>query len=178
MTDAAPAGHVFLVGFMGAGKSTVGALLAQILGRPFVDLDMEIERKVGRPVAQVFAEDGEEAFRELESQALARLADSVPSVVACGGGIVLRDGNRRRMKDLGVVVFLEVSAGVALARIGDVEGRPLLAQGGPSTASTLLQARTGIYHAVADVTVDTDACEPYELAEQIAEALASRAGSQ
>ncbi len=168
MTDASPDGHVFLVGFMGAGKSTVGALLAGLLGRDVVDLDAEIERTVGRPVAQIFAEEGEERFRGLESEALRRLAELPPAVVACGGGIVLRDENRRLMKALGTVVYLEVSAGEALARIGNVEGRPLLAEGGVSAASTLLQARVGLYRAVADFTLDTDACTPTELAREIA----------
>ncbi len=178
MTDAVPPGHVFLVGFMGAGKSTVGAILADKLGRRFVDLDAEIEKADGRPVAQIFAEQGEEVFRALESEALARLADEEPLVVACGGGIVLRAVNRRLLKELGTVAYLEVTAGEALARIGDVEGRPLLAAGDPSAAAALLDARLALYRAAADITIDTDASEPAELAAALADALAHGGGSR
>lgn len=168
-------GHVFLVGFMGAGKSTVGSLLAERLGRPFIDLDAEIVRGAGITIAEIFAEGGEMRFRELETSALAALDAEAPSVVACGGGVVLRDENRRPLKELGTVVYLEVSVGEALARIGDVEGRPLLAEGGPAAAATLLDARVALYRAVADITVDTDACTPADLAEEIARQL-TRAG--
>lgn len=163
-------GHVFLVGFMGAGKSTVGHLLAEILGRPFVDLDAEIERRTGRACARIFAEGGEEVFRTLESEALAGLAAAEPSVVACGGGIVLRDANRRLLRELGTVVYLEVTAGEALGRIGNAEGRPLLADSGPA-AATLLQARTGLYRASADIAIDTAGRQPDEVASCIATAL-------
>ncbi len=173
MTLGGTPGHVFLVGFMGAGKSTVGALLAGALSLPFVDLDAEIERESALPVARIFAEMGEVAFRDLESAELAALSDKPPSVVACGGGIVLRDENRRQLKQLGRVVYLEVSPGEALARIGDVDGRPLLAEGGPSAAAVLLEARVGLYRAVADLAIETDAHSPYEIASEIASALGS-----
>ncbi len=164
-------GHVFLVGFMGAGKSTVGRLLAGMLARPFIDLDVEIEHQVGRSCAQIFADGGEEAFRNLESAALASLADAEPSVVACGGGIVLRDVNRRLLKELGTVVYLEVTAGEALARIGNVEVRPLLADSEPSATETLLEARIGLYRTSADISVDTAGREPDDVASYVAAAL-------
>lgn len=171
MMSRSSSGHVFLVGFMGAGKSTVGRLLAEMLARPFVDLDAEIERRAGRSCAQIFADGGEEAFRNLESAALAGLADVEPSVVACGGGIVLLDANRRLLRELGTVVHLEVTAGEALGRIGNVEGRPLLAESEPAATATLLQARTGLYRASADISVDTVGRHPDDVASYVAAAL-------
>lgn len=178
MTSPGEAGHVFLIGFMGAGKTTVGRILADTMGRPFVDLDAQIERDAGLLIPQIFAEKGEDAFRELESEALAGLSESPRSVVACGGGIVLRAENRRVLKNLGTTVYLEVSAGEALARIGDVEGRPLLAEGGPAAAATLLEGRRGLYRAVADLVVETDACDPAQIADAIAARLSRDRAAQ
>jgi shikimate kinase len=148
--------HVFLVGFMGAGKSTVGRVVAEKIGRPFVDLDARIEEASGRPVAKVFETQGEPVFRALETEALAALAEEPPSVVACGGGVVVRDANRAMLKSLGYVIFLRVSAGETLARVGDDGTRPLLSgAGGLLAATALLEARESLYTAVADATIDT-----------------------
>lgn len=155
-----PAGHVFLIGFMGSGKSTVGRFLARELEMPFVDLDAAIESREGRRVTELFAERGEAAFRAMETDVLASLQDAEPSLVACGGGIVLSARNRELLGSLGCVVYLEVTAGEALARIGDVEGRPLLAAGGPHVAATLLAAREGLYRSAADVVIDTGGKPP------------------
>jgi shikimate kinase len=148
--------HVFLIGFMGAGKSTVGSLVAERLSRPYIDLDVAIEEAAGRSVRELFEDLGESAFRELESAALARLQDAEPAVVACGGGIVVRDENRSALKRLGYVVYLKVSAGETLARVGADGTRPLLSgPGGVLAATRLLEAREALYAAVADVSVDT-----------------------
>ena len=161
-------GHLFLVGFMGAGKSTVGRLVAERLARPFLDLDALIEADAGLPVSRIFTEQGEESFRNRESAALHSMSDQAPSVVACGGGIVLRSENRALLKELGSVVYLEVSAGEALARIGDVSSRPLLAGGGGSLAATsLLAARESLYRSVADLVIDTEGHSPTEVAEMV-----------
>jgi len=161
-------GHVFLIGFMGAGKSTVAALVAEHLGRPCVDLDREIEAVAGRAVAAIFAEDGETAFRQLERQALLALADIPESVVACGGGVVTRDENRATLKALGSVVYLRVTAEETLARVGADPGRPLLAGGGGLLAATaLLDARECLYSAVADVVIDTVGLSPQTVADQV-----------
>lgn len=163
---------VFLVGFMGAGKSTVGQLVARQLGMGFVDLDARIEEREGTTVAEIFLTQGEEGFRDLESRELERVCTEPPAVVACGGGIVIRDANRRVLKGCGFVVYLRVTAGEALARVGDVSSRPLLAQGGPAAAQTLLAARESLYGAVADVTVDTVGRRPEDVAADVVDALA------
>lgn len=166
-------GHIFLVGFMGAGKTTVARLVADALGRPCVDLDEVIEEETGSRIADIFAESGEDAFRDLESQALTDLAEESPSVVACGGGVVLRVENRAILRRLGTVVYLQVTAGEAVARIGGASTRPLLAgPGGTVAATTLLAARESLYRSVADVTVDTTGCT----AEQVADAVVKAVG--
>lgn len=160
--------HLFLVGFMGAGKSTVGRLVADRLDLPLIDLDSLIEAEAGLPVSQIFSEQGEEAFRELESQSLRGLRDEPASVVACGGGVVLRAENRAVLRELGRVVYLQVTAGEAVARIGDAASRPLLAgPGGALAATSLLSAREALYRSVADLTIDTMAFSPEEVAERV-----------
>jgi shikimate kinase len=163
--------HIFLVGFMGSGKSTVGVLLTGELGMPLIDLDAVVERLAGMTVPEVFVEEGEPRFRQLEHDALASLSEAPPSIVACGGGTVLLPENRALMKSLGHVVYLEVSAGEALARIGDVAGRPLLASGGPGAAETLLSAREVLYRATSDVAVDTGGKPVEQVATEVAAAL-------
>lgn len=160
--------HVLIIGFMGAGKSTTGRLLAQQLGLPFVDLDQRIEATAGRSVGAVFAE-GEDVFRALESQVLESLVTEEDSVVACGGGVITRDSNIATLKRLGTVVYLKVSADEAIARIGDTSSRPLLA--GPDTAtaaSVLLRGRESLYSAAADIIVDTAGLQPAQVARRIA----------
>lgn len=148
--------HILLIGFMGAGKSRVGAALAVKLGRSFVDLDREIERIAGRTVSEIFTRDGEDGFREIEHAALESLVERPDCVVACGGGIVLRDENRALLKRLGRVAYLAVSAEEALARIGDTAGRPLLAGDAARLAPSILAARLSLYRAVAEITIDTN----------------------
>lgn len=148
--------HIYLIGFMGAGKSTVGRRVAARTGRRFADLDDLIERRADATVAEIFAREGESGFRELESEVLRSIAEEPPMVVACGGGVVISDENRVVLKRSGVVIYLKVDAAEALARISDKTTRPLLAGGGGTTAATsLLAAREALYAAVSDVTVDT-----------------------
>lgn len=163
-------GHLFLIGFMGAGKSTVARLVAERLGLVAVDLDEMIEQRAGRSVTEIFDRDGEDAFRDLETEALSALSALPPRVVACGGGVVLRPENRALLKRLGTVVHLTVTADVALARIGDVSTRPLLA--GPSgtlAATRLLEARERLYRSVADLEVDTVGRSPDAVADAVVE---------
>lgn len=159
--------HLLLTGFMGAGKSTVGVLVAERLGLPFVDLDTVIEEREGRGIPAIFSESGEEAFRCAETDALASLEGEPDSVVACGGGVVLRDENRMRLKHLGRVYYLVVTAEEALARIGEDPGRPLLEGEAGRMAATLLEGRSALYAAVADERVETAGRAPAEIADDI-----------
>jgi shikimate kinase len=164
--------HVLLIGFMGSGKSTVGPLVAERLDREFVDLDECIAQREGRSVPAIFAESGEAAFRAAESAALDSIADMPPSVIACGGGVVLDDANRAALGRLGYVVYLQVSAEEALARIGDTSGRPLLAGAGSGAgmASALLRSREALYEATADLRVRTSGRAPEEVADDVVSA--------
>jgi shikimate kinase len=149
--------HLVLIGLMGAGKSSVGARCAGELGRAFVDTDEVIETLAGMPVAGIFAEQGEAAFRAFEKRAVADVcASPAPLVIACGGGAVVDPGNRRRLRDAGYVVWLRAPVDVLAARVGDGAGRPLLAGDPRLTLGRLAAAREAAYSASADATVETD----------------------
>lgn len=160
--------HVLLIGFMGSGKSTVGRLVARGLRLPFMDLDQRIIAAAGMSIPEIFESMGEDGFRAEETLALRALADESDAVVACGGGVVVRDENRTLLKSLGRVVYLRVSAGEAIARIGDTSSRPLLAGPGATIAATsLLAAREALYDAVADIAVQTEGHTPDEVAQKV-----------
>ena len=154
---------IVLVGFMGAGKTTVGTLLAARLGLPFTDSDQVIEQRAGRPVRQIFAEDGEPAFRALEHQVIAELLDGPPIVLALGGGAPEHPQTRNKLANA-QVVYLHVSYAQALQRVGGDQGRPLLAR--PDLAG-LYERRLGVYAGVATMTVPTDGRDPLAIAEDI-----------
>ena len=146
---------IVLVGFMGAGKTTVGHLLAARLELPFADSDQVIEQQAGRPVRQIFAEDGEPAFRALEHQVIAGLLDGPELVLALGGGAAEHPQTRQHLA-AAQVVYLQVGYDQAMARIRAVpapECRPLLAR--PDLAATY-RRRLPLYAAVATLTVRTD----------------------
>lgn len=166
--------HILLIGFMGSGKSTVGRLVGQALDLPFLDLDEQVASAQGRTIPQIFAAEGESVFRAAESAALEVLGGSDSSVVACGGGIVLDDANRSLLKRSGTVVYLQVSAEEALARIGDTSGRPLLSGGGTAMASALLRSREALYETTADLTVPTVGRTPREVADAVVSLIGSR----
>jgi shikimate kinase len=159
---------VFIIGFMGAGKSTVGGIVAARLGRPFVDLDGEIERREGLTVEELFAARGESGFRDAERAALAAVARQPGVVVACGGGVVTDAASHAILRQTGTVIYLRVSAEEAIARVGsDLSGRPLLRGGDPASAASLLESRERLYEAAADMVVDTDDCTPAAIADRI-----------
>jgi shikimate kinase len=158
---------LWLTGMMGAGKTTIGRLVAALTDRPFVDLDDTVEGAAGRSVRRIFADDGEEAFRDLESVALRTVAGR-DAVVACGGGAVLRPGNRAVMREHGVVVWLRALPETLAGRLEGAADRPLLA--GPDRVGSLavLEAeRLEAYRAAAHFTVATDERTPVEVAEEV-----------
>lgn len=160
---------VFIIGFMGAGKSTVGHLLAGSLGRPFLDLDTEIEKVESKTVDELFVDAGESGFREAERAALLRAAQVPDAIVACGGGVVTDEGSRSILLGSGTVVYLAVSPEEALARVGaETVGRPLLRGARPEAATALLRSRERLYETVADIIVDTVGRSPEAVAGEIA----------
>lgn len=166
--------HILLIGFMGAGKSTVGRRVSEMLDLPFIDLDVRVEQRLGASVAEIFHNLGEPTFREAESEALADLEDEPSSVVACGGGVVVDDENRRILNRLGQVIYLRVSAEEALARIGDTHGRPLLSrEDAVAKASTLLALRESLYRLAADAVIETSGVNVDEVASAVVDVVRS-----
>lgn len=161
-------GAVFLVGFMGAGKTTIGRALAGLLGRPFVDLDERIVEAEGRSIARILEESGEPYFREREREVLLGLGRRPIQVVACGGGTYAHEPSRQVIDAAGTAVWLQVPPAVALARCGSGSGRPLLRS--PEQALALYQARLPAYRS-APLHVDVDGLTPAEAAERIAAVL-------
>ena len=159
---------IVLIGFMGAGKTTVGHLLAARLGLPFVDSDLVIEQRSGRPARQIFAEDGEPAFRALEHEVIAGLLDGPDLVLAVGGGAPEHPATRRRLT-AAQVVYLEVGYDQAMARVGGDPDRPLLAR--PDLAATY-QRRLPLYAGIATFAVATDGRRPETVAADILTRLA------
>lgn len=144
---------VFFVGFMGAGKTSVSRRLARLCGIASIDMDSYIERREGRRIRDIFAEDGEERFRDLETQVLREMTQGDPALVSCGGGVVLRPENRAILREGGFVVFLKVGADEAKSRISDPSTRPLL--GDAEAARKTNAERLPLYEEAADATVDT-----------------------
>jgi shikimate kinase len=149
-----PAGNVVLIGFMGAGKSVCGRLLARRLGRCFVETDDMIVSRDGRPIPEIFRQDGEEAFRRLEAEAVAALGLKSADVIATGGGLPCRPGRMEALRELGTVVWLRGDLAELLARASRTGARPMLSDRTPDEIEALYRAREP-YYARAHVTVDT-----------------------
>lgn len=147
-------GHIWLIGMMGSGKSTVGRLLADRLGRPFYDTDAVIEQASGSTIAEVFEHAGQTGFREQERAAIADVAGLPPGVVATGGGVVLDSRNVDVMKSAGSVVLLAVDVEVLAERVYGSNDRPLLFEGGDGTLRSIAGERDSLYRVAADVVID------------------------
>lgn len=159
--------NIFLVGFMGAGKTTVGRVLAGRLGYRYCDSDKVIETKAGKTIPDIFSGLGEDRFRELESETLESLAGKIKQVIATGGGAVMRDRNWDAMKKGGVTVYLKAPAEVIWNRIKHSKTRPLLNVDNPlDAAKELLEERIPFYEK-ADITVDTESLSVEEIASEI-----------
>ena len=164
----APDVPIFLIGFMGSGKTTVGGLLAERLGWSFADLDDLIVRSAGLTVAEIFAREGEEGFRRRETEAVRAAAAGRRSVVATGGGAACREENLELMLASGRVVALAVSAAEAVRRTGTRSGRPLLdGSADPLAAETALLSVRQPFYARAHLRVETDRRTPAEAAGEI-----------
>ncbi len=155
--ESPPRRGLALVGYRGTGKTTVGRLLADRLGWPFADADHEIEARAGRAVASIFAEDGEPAFRDWEERVIVDLAGRERTVIATGGGAVLRESNRAALRSVGFVAWLTADPETIARRISSrLAARPALTTAGTlGEIADVLAARTPHYRAVSDLEVET-----------------------
>jgi shikimate kinase len=162
-------GHLVLVGLPGAGKSTVGRAVARALGRPFLDFDTEIERRVGMSVARYFAERGEPAFREQEVALTRELAAAPPMVLAPGGGWVTNPGVMALLRPPGRIIHLQVSPEEALRRLSRSRiVRPLLAQANPAVKMQALWDERAELYNMADVAVNVELLDSQRLVDSVA----------
>lgn len=166
--------NLYLIGYRGSGKTSVAAELGKIVGWPWLDADVELERRAGQSIKQIFETSGEQAFRDLEVNVIAELARLTNHVVALGGGAVLREESRLAIRGSGKVVWLQASPEILYQRISrdasTASRRPsLTAEGGLAEVQRLLEFRSPIYAACADLTLDASSAAPTELTSQIAE---------
>lgn len=152
---------IALVGLRGTGKTTVGRLLAERLGLPFVDTDDDVERVAGKSIARIFSDDGEAHFRDLEAKVIAELLKGPPTVLATGGGSVLRDSTRRLLADRARVIWLTATPETLLARLATdpttTSRRPRLTGFGPrEEIERLCREREPLYREVASLVMPTD----------------------
>ena len=158
---------ITLTGFMGSGKTTVGKVLADFLGCPFYDLDDLVVKKAGKTIPEIFAQEGEPAFRELEArllrQTVTKYAEST-AVLALGGGAILAPASAALLREKTVCIYLRATLDTLLARLaGETAGRPLA----DDALAERLAAREPLYEETAHVTIDTDGLSPDEVADEI-----------
>ncbi|MHB8622513.1 MAG: shikimate kinase AroK [Sulfuricaulis sp.] len=166
------ADNVFLIGPMGAGKSTIGRHLAELLGKEFQDSDQEIEKRTGASIPLIFEIEGEAGFRSRESSVLDDLTRKTNLVLATGGGIILSQDNQRTLHDRGLVVYLHAPLETLLQRTRRDRHRPLLrTTDRRRTLEDILKTREPIYRQTADVVIETAHRSPVSVAREIARKL-------
>lgn len=160
--------NIYLTGFMGTGKSTVSGCLHKNYGMKQLEMDEEIVRQEGRSIADIFAQEGEEYFRTLETGLLDRIGNKQNLVVSCGGGTAMRQCNVEKMKESGIIVLLSASPETVYERVKDNHDRPLL-EGNMNVEyiAGLMEKRRAAYEAAADLTVVTDGRSAQDICEEI-----------
>ena len=166
--------HIFLVGPMGAGKSTIGKHLAAFLNRPFFDMDNEIVARTGADIQWIFDMEGEEGFRARETRVLLELiGNDSSSVIATGGGIILRPENRAALKENGQVIYLSATKEQLYERTRKDKNRPLLqVDNRREVIDQLVEKRDPLYREIADIVFPSGSVSPGKLAKNLAAALA------
>ena len=171
--------HLALVGGMGTGKTSVGALVAERVRRRHIDLDRWVQADTGRSIGVLFDELGEEGFRDAEQASLERALELFePIILSTGGGVLGRSSNRDALCIRSYVVWLRATPETAAARVGDGHGRPLLEDGSPvDVLRRLAEERAPLYEAAADLAVDTDNRSADEVADEVSVFLEGRQGA-
>jgi shikimate kinase len=165
--------NVILIGFMGTGKTTIGQELAPSLNFTFVDTDELIVARSGKSIPEIFADSGEDHFRDLESEALKNLSHESSHVIATGGGIILRPENRALLRKIGFTVWLDASEDTILDRVSHNQERPLLHTPDPrATIAKLLEERRPLYQEASDLVVSTNGLDFNEVVHGIVESAA------
>ena len=161
--------NIILIGFMGAGKTSVGKAIAEIRKKPLIDTDQMIEEYAGMTISRIFAEKGEKAFRQLETEVLERLLETADGdVISVGGGLPMREENRTLLKKLGMVVYLKVEPETVLERLKGDTTRPLLqAEDVKKRVQSLLAERGPVYTEAAHQTLAVDGRDIMDLAKEI-----------
>jgi shikimate kinase len=162
---------VIVIGPPGSGKTTVGRILAERLGVPFRDTDHDVETTAGKPIGEIFVDDGEERFRALERTAVQEALGTHDGVIALGGGAILDPGTQADLAGH-QVVYLEVGLSDAVKRVGLASARPLLVLNPRSQFRKLMEERRPIYERLAVIQVATDGREPADVADEIVKGLA------
>lgn len=161
--------HIFLIGFMGVGKSTISKALKDYYDVEEIDTDAGIVEKEGMAITDIFAQKGEEYFRQAETSMLETLKSCKPAVISCGGGMVMRQVNVEKMKEQGVILLLQAKPETIYERVKDSTQRPLLnGHMNVDYIRSLMEERRPKYEAAADFSVSTDGKTPEQIAKEIA----------
>ena len=160
--------NIFLIGFMGCGKSTMARFLSRDLDVELVEMDETIEAETGMTINEIFEKYGEKHFRDLESQLILRIAEKGGAVVSCGGGAILRQENVENMKKNGQIIYLSATPETIYTRVRNSTNRPLL-NGNMNVEyiSSLMEKRLPLYENAADITIYVDGKEKQEVVEEI-----------
>ena len=160
--------NIFLIGFMGAGKSMIARTLQRELGFPLVEMDERIVQEQGMSINDIFAQYGEAHFREIESQLVVDLGKQEPSIVSCGGGVVVRPENTQNMKKSGRIVLLKASPETIFERVKNSTDRPILnGHMNVEYIAELMEKRRALYEEAADITIQTDGKTREQICEEI-----------
>ncbi|OQX80783.1 MAG: shikimate kinase [Candidatus Omnitrophica bacterium 4484_70.1] len=169
--------NIYLVGFMGTGKTTVGKILAKKLKKEFIEMDEEIEKREGKKIVDIFRLFGEPYFRKVEKEVLKEIASCFNLVVSCGGGVVVDRENLRILKESGIVICLKAKPSIIYERTKKTEERPLLNVPKPLKKIKELLAKRAPFYAKADYSVDTSTLTPEEVSEKVIEILKNEGSS-